>query len=85
MSIYTPAEQANINRVTGGWKRVENGLPKPYSDPHLFRRVMVWCLDYGTHGFYLGHYIPALKEWRIEGSPNAWNVTHWMVPQPPEG
>lgn len=27
----------------------------------------IWC----------GHYIPALKEWRIDGSPSKWEVSWW--------
>ena len=37
------------------------------------------------HGVYQGHYNSRVSEWRLEGSPNAWNISHWQpIPNGPK-
>ncbi len=67
------------------WISVEEGLPEsPKYSEGIITKVIVWSLDYGEVGFFMGHYSPGLKKWKIEGSPSDWVVTHWMIPEPPE-
>ena len=70
-SIYTPEEQANIKRITGGWISVEDHYPKIGGSYLTFEdglyRVRYWNM------------MPAIDR-------GAWAlVTHWMpLPLRPE-
>ncbi len=67
------------------WIRCEDMLPEnPRIEGGVYTRVIVWCPEYGGDMFYKGWYCSRLGEWRIDGSPNAWPVTHWMIPGPPK-
>jgi hypothetical protein len=65
--------------------KMGRSLGKSAPSPPLL--VYIPRLDKGTieeNGVYKGRYLHYLKEWRIEGSPSDWEVTHWMAwPAPP--
>ena len=62
------------------WKRVSKGeLPKA-SDPMNTYQVVVWFRDRPAMGWYIGGH---LKEWRVEGSPNAQDIEYWFAVEPP--
>jgi len=66
------------------WIKVGDAKPSDAKPVIVF--VPEWKRQNGDRGVFFGRYVLYAEgrgEWYVDGSPSAWNVTHWM-PLPDE-
>lgn len=67
------------------WIKVAERMPGPHEKLIVFVPFLSSRDSRDRDGTRVGRWLPGLKEWRIDGSPSSWEVTHWMPwPKPPK-